>query len=289
MKTVLSGVNRSSGSSDWLKDMFLQGDFDAMVNYECLVIQANQELEAQGREPLYAVYPTDGLTIADSPLAYVDQGDGEKEELFLKLQEYLLSDEIQSAIQRTGRRSSYTGVNEENRDVFREDWGLQPDRVLSPMKMPAQEVLFQALDLYQTEFKKPSLNVYCLDYSGSMSGEGNEQLVKDEIACLKEACKEKILKVIIETCLLTEEEKITMCRLVTEAGADYIKTSTGFSTAGATFQDVALFARHIGPHVKIKAAGGISSFEDAEEFLKLGADRLGTSRLVKIEKAAQKA
>lgn len=119
--------------------------------------------------------------------------------------------------------------------------------------------------------------------------EGNEQLVKDEIACLKEACKEKILKVIIETCLLTGEEKITMCRLVTEAGADYIKTSTGFSTAGATFQDVALFARHIGPHVKIKAAGGISSFEDAEEFLKLGADRLGTSRLVKIEKAAQKA
>ena len=80
-----------------------------------------------------------------------------------------------------------------------------------------------------------------------------------------------------------------MCRLVTEAGADYIKTSTGFSTAGATFQDVALFARHIGPHVKIKAAGGISSFEDAEEFLELGADRLGTSRLVKIEKAAQKA
>ena len=112
-------MDRSSGSSDWLKDMFLQGDFDAMVNYECLVIQANQELEAQGREPLYVVYPTDGLTIADSPLAYVDQGDGEKEELFLKLQEYLLSGETQSAIQRTGRRSSYTGVNEENRDVFR--------------------------------------------------------------------------------------------------------------------------------------------------------------------------
>ena len=176
MTELLSGVDRSSGSSDWLKDMFLQGDFDAMVNYECLVIQANQELEAQGREPLYVVYPTDGLTIADSPLAYVDQGDGEKEGLFLKLQEYLLSDEIQSAIQRTGRRSSYTGVNPENRDVFREDWGLQPDRVLSPMKMPAQEVLFQALDLYQTEFKKPSLNVYCLDYSGSMAGEGNRQL-----------------------------------------------------------------------------------------------------------------
>ena len=176
MTELLSGVDRSSGSSDWLKDMFLQGDFDAIVNYECLVIQANQELESRGMEPLYVVYPTDGLTIADSPLAYVDQGDEEKEDLFLKLQEYLLSPDTQSAIQRTGRRSSYTGVNQENRDVFREDWGLQPDRVLSPMKMPAADVLFQALDLYQTEFKKPSLNVYCLDYSGSMSGEGNRQL-----------------------------------------------------------------------------------------------------------------
>ena len=176
MTELLAGVERSSGSSDWLKDMFLEGDFDAMVNYECLVIQANQALEAEGREPLYAVYPTDGLTIADSPLAYVDQGDGQKEELFLSLQEYLLSDAVQSQIQRTGRRSSYTGVNPENRDVFREDWGLQPDRVLSPIHMPAADVLFEALDLYQTQFKKPSLNVYCLDYSGSMSGDGNRQL-----------------------------------------------------------------------------------------------------------------
>ena len=176
MTELLAGVERSSGSSDWLKDMFLEGDFDAMVNYECLVIQANQALEAEGREPLYTVYPTDGLTIADSPLAYVDQGDGQKEELFLSLQEYLLSDAVQSQIQRTGRRSSYTGVNPENRDVFREDWGLQPDRVLSPIHMPAADVLFEALDLYQTQFKKPSLNVYCLDYSGSMSGDGNRQL-----------------------------------------------------------------------------------------------------------------
>ena len=155
MTELLSGVDRSSGSSDWLKDMFLEGNFDAMVNYECLVIQANQELEAQGREPLYVVYPADGLTIADSPLAYVDQGDEEREELFLKLQEYLLSEESQSAIQRTGRRSSYTGVNQENREVFREDWGLQPERVLSPMRMPEADVLFQALDLYQTELKSP--------------------------------------------------------------------------------------------------------------------------------------
>lgn len=109
--------------------------------------------------------------------------------------------------------------------------------------------------------------------------------VEGEIRTLKEICKDHVLKVIIETCLLTDEEKIKMCELVTRAGADFIKTSTGFSTGGATFEDVALFARHVGPAVKMKAAGGISSFADAEKFVELGASRLGTSRLVKIEKA----
>ena len=109
-------------------------------------------------------------------------------------------------------------------------------------------------------------------------------LVENEIRTLKAACGEKILKVIIETCLLTDEEKVKMCELVTNAGADYIKTSTGFSKGGATFADVELFAKHVGPKVKIKAAGGISSLDDAEKFLDLGADRLGTSRIVKIVK-----
>ena len=109
-------------------------------------------------------------------------------------------------------------------------------------------------------------------------------LIEEEIRILKAACGEKILKVIIETCLLTEEEKIKMCEIVTRAGADYIKTSTGFSKAGATFEDIELFAEHIGPDVKMKAAGGISSLEDAQKFLELGAKRLGTSRIVKILK-----
>ena len=113
----------------------------------------------------------------------------------------------------------------------------------------------------------------------------NYDFVRDEIKAIKEACGDKILKVIIETCLLTEEEKIVMCRLVTEAGAEYIKTSTGFSTAGATREDIALFAKHIGKDVKMKAAGGISSVADAEDFVNLGASRLGTSRIVKIVKA----
>ena len=117
---------------------------------------------------------------------------------------------------------------------------------------------------------------------------GNTDYVLNEIRTLKAACGEKILKVIIETCLLTEEEKVTMCRLVTEAGADFIKTSTGFSKAGATFEDIALFAKNIGPKVRMKAAGGISSIADAEKFIELGASRLGTSRIVKIVKAEEK-
>ena len=114
--------------------------------------------------------------------------------------------------------------------------------------------------------------------------EGKWEAITAEIAAIKAACKGKLLKVIIETCLLTDEEKIALCKCVSDSGADYIKTSTGFSKAGATFEDVALFAKYVAPHVKIKAAGGISSLEDAEKFISLGASRLGTSRVVKIAK-----
>ena len=109
--------------------------------------------------------------------------------------------------------------------------------------------------------------------------------LRDEIRQVKAACAGRILKVIIETCLLSEEEKVRMCGIVTEAGADFIKTSTGFSTAGATFDDIRLFAEHVGEGVRMKAAGGIKSCGDAEEFIRLGADRLGTSRIVKLAKA----
>jgi deoxyribose-phosphate aldolase len=117
--------------------------------------------------------------------------------------------------------------------------------------------------------------------------DGKFDELRDEIAAIKSACGNKILKVIIETCLLTDEEKIQMCHVVSVSGADYIKTSTGFSKAGATFADVELFAKYVAPHVKIKAAGGISSLEDAEKFIALGASRLGTSRVVKIAKGLE--
>lgn len=173
---LLSGMDRSSGSSEWLKDMFLAGNYDAMVNYECLIIDADKELVSQGKEPLYAVYPYDGLSIADSPLGYVDHGNEKKQKAFLAVQEYLLSEDVQNEIQKTGRRTGFEVVSEENRDIFNPDWGIDTQRILSPVTMPSEQVLKKALNLYQTEFRKPSLNVYCLDFSGSMAGEGNAQL-----------------------------------------------------------------------------------------------------------------
>lgn len=112
--------------------------------------------------------------------------------------------------------------------------------------------------------------------------DGRYDLVEQEIRTLKAACRDKILKVIIETCLLSDEEKIRMCQVVTDSGAEYIKTSTGFSSGGATFADIELFAAHVGAEVKMKAAGGIGTLEDARKFLELGAKRLGTSRMVKL-------
>lgn len=186
LKKLLSGIDRSSGSSDWLKDMFVKGDFDAMVNYECLMLSANEELTKAGKDPLYVVYPYDGLSLADSPLGYIDKGDKDKEKIFNELQEYLLSKDIQNEIQKTGRRTGYTGITEENKKIFKAEWGLQPDRVLSPFKMPETDVIEEALNLYQSGLRKPSLTVYCLDYSGSMDGEGNEQLVSAMEQVLKQ-------------------------------------------------------------------------------------------------------
>lgn len=118
--------------------------------------------------------------------------------------------------------------------------------------------------------------------------EGDPTYVENEIRAVKNACQSRLLKVIIEACLLTDEEKVTMCRIVTRSGADYIKTSTGFSKGGATFSDIKLMAENIGPDIRIKAAGGIASLEDAEEFLRLGCSRLGTSRVINLIKAGGK-
>lgn len=177
IRQLFSGINRSSGSSGWLKELFVKGNYDAMVNYEAMIIEANKELVSQGKEPLYAVYPVDGIVMADSPFGWVKGEKKKKEETFLKIQQYLLSKEVQQEIVRHGRRVGFGGVVEgADKSVFNPDWGIDASRIISPIKLPAPEVIYKALHLYQTEFRKPSFTVFCLDYSGSMQGRGYRQL-----------------------------------------------------------------------------------------------------------------
>lgn len=198
---LLAGVERSSGSSNWLVDLFMSGDYDAMVNYEALIISANQRLQSEGRETLYAVYPQDGLTLADSPLGFVaDSGvagrdQDTQEQIFLDLQAFLLSEESQKQIQATGRRTDMLTGPEGLEEVFRPEWGIDLDRNLATMRMPKAEVIIEALDLYQSEFKKPAYNIYLLDFSGSMTGEGHRQLMAAlEAIMIEENAKANLLQ-----------------------------------------------------------------------------------------------
>jgi Ca-activated chloride channel family protein len=178
-RQILGLVDRSAGASGFLRDLFLQeyDDFDGMVNNESAVITANQQLVAEGRDPLYVIYPVDGMGIADWPLGYIDRGDEAKAEFFTKLQNYLLSPNIQRELLDQGRRVGL-GFNPMDADpeVFNPDWGIDLELVIQPIRLPPAEVIQEALVLYQTEYRKPSFTVYCLDYSGSMEGSGEEQL-----------------------------------------------------------------------------------------------------------------
>ncbi len=179
-KQFLAEVDRSSGSSGWLMDFYLENadDYDGMVNYEVLLLQTNRQLVAEGKEPLHLIYPRDGLTIADSPLAYVNKGDAEKEALFLDLQQFLLSNSSQKEISRLGRRTGSLAASTTSGDsaLFKTEYGVDLDTILSPVPMPSGKVIREALALYQTELRKPSLTAFVVDYSGSMEGDGESQL-----------------------------------------------------------------------------------------------------------------
>jgi Ca-activated chloride channel family protein len=179
LKTILSGVNRSSGSSDWLKDLYLSAPdrYDAMVNYESLIIAANKALVAKGKEPLYVVYPKDGLSVADEPLAYLDHGDASKQALFKQFQEYMLSADTQKRIETLGWRTELGGVvSNPDTTIFNPAWGIATDKPLNVVRYPKPEVITEALSVYQTELKKPSITVFCLDFSGSMDNGGSDQV-----------------------------------------------------------------------------------------------------------------
>lgn len=178
MTTLFTGLERSSGSEEFLEELFLKGDYEAVVTYESSIIHMNQQLVAEGKEPLYAIYPVDGVSIADSPFAYIDKKDANKKEVFTDLQTYILSNEGQKKLQEKGRRTWYGGISSEvDKNVFNPEWGIDTMKYLSPVKYPNTTVIKQALGLYQTELRKPVHVAFCLDYSGSMNGSGYTQLV----------------------------------------------------------------------------------------------------------------
>lgn len=179
LKELFSGVTRSSGSDEFLEEMFIKGDYEAVVTYETSIININKKLEQQGKEPLYIVYAKDGVSISDSPLAYIDQSNDTKLEQFTKIQSYILSNEGQQELVKTGRRVWYGGTNSNvDKSVFNPDWGIDTTKYIVPVKYPSTAVIKTALGIYQSELRKPIHAVFCLDYSGSMYGKGNKQLVE---------------------------------------------------------------------------------------------------------------
>ena len=177
LKELFSGVTRSSGSDEFLEELFLKGDYEAVVTYETSIININKKLEAQGKEPLYIIYAKDGVSLSDSPFAYIDNGDKSKKEKFEKLQSYILSNEGQAELIKTGRRVWYGGTNSNaDKTVFNPNWGIDTTKYIVPVRYPSTAVIKTALGLYQSELRKPIHAVFCLDYSGSMYGEGEEQL-----------------------------------------------------------------------------------------------------------------
>ena len=178
LTTLYSGMERSSGSEDFLEELFLNGNYEAVVTYESSIININKQLIAQGKEPLYAIYPVDGVSISDSPFAYIDNKNEEKKEIFKDIQGYILSDEGQKLLQTKGRRTWYGGVNTNvDKNIFNPDWGIDTTKYISPVKYPNTKVIKLALNVYQNELRKPVHVVFCLDYSGSMYGDGYNQLL----------------------------------------------------------------------------------------------------------------
>lgn len=178
LTTLFTGMERSSGSEEFLEELFLNGNYEAVVTYESSIININKQLEKQGKETLYAIYPVDGVSISDSPFAYIDNGDDNKKQIFSDLQSYILSDEGQAILQQKGRRTWFGGINKNaDQTIFNPNWGIDTTKYISPIKYPSTRVIKVALNMYQNELRKPVHVVFCLDYSGSMYGEGYNELM----------------------------------------------------------------------------------------------------------------
>lgn len=222
--SLFSGLERSSGSEDFLEEMFLNGSYEAVVTYESSIININKKLQETGEETLYVLYPIDGVSISDSPFAYINNGNEEKEEAFLKIQKYILSDEGQKELAATGRRTWFGGINKNaDKSIFNPDWGIDTTRYIVPIKFPSTKIIQEALSIYQTELRKPIHAVFGLDYSGSMSGEGYKELTSAMEYILNE---EEAGKDLLQ---FSAKDKITVIPFSTDV-IDVWSTNNGIET-----------------------------------------------------------
>ena len=205
LKLFFSGVERSSGSDEFLETMFLNGQYEAVLTYETSLININRKLEEQGKEPLYLIYTKDGVSISDEPFAYIDHKDANKLETFNLIQKYLLSNDGQSELLKQGRRVWYGGVNESvDKNIFNPEWGIDTTKYIVPIKYPSTTVIKEALNQYQTALRKPIHIVFCLDYSGSMKGGGIKTLINAmEYILTKDKASNNLLQ-------FAEKDKITV-------------------------------------------------------------------------------
>ena len=202
LKTFFTGLVRTSGDEDFLSKSFIDGDYDAAITYEASIININKELEKSGKETLYLIYPVDGVSICDSPLVYINNRNDKKRKTFLELQSYILSDDGQNALLNLGRRTWYGGITDKApADTFKKEWGIDTTKYISPIKYPSESVIKEALVLYQTKLRKPVHVVFCLDYSGSMYGDGMAELQKAMEYIFSDEAKKSMIQ-------FTEEDKI---------------------------------------------------------------------------------
>jgi len=222
LKNFFMGLERSSGSEEFLEELFLNGDYEAVFTYEASIIEINKKLIANGKEPLYALYPIDGVSISDSPFAYIDNGNQNKKEIFQDFQKYLLSDEGQEILKAEGRRTWFGGINNNpDKSVFNPEWGIDTTKYITPVKFPSTTVIKYALQLYQEELRKPVHVVFCLDYSGSMSGSGEKELE----AAMKYILSDSATADYIQ---FSDKDIVEVIPFATEANR-YISTRNGFS------------------------------------------------------------
>ena len=202
LKTFFTGLVRTSGDEDFLNKSFIDGDYDAAITYESSIININKELVKNGKEPLYLIYPVDGVSICDSPLVYINNRNDKKKKVFMEFQSFFLSDEGQDTLLNLGRRTWYGGVTDKApSDIFNKEWGIDTTKYISPIKYPAESVIKEALELYQTKLRKPVHVVFCLDYSGSMYGEGMNELQKAMEYIFSDSAKKSMIQ-------FTGEDKI---------------------------------------------------------------------------------